>query len=288
MKEYKDITVVIVTFLSDDIIYDFVKNIPKSIKVIIIENANNPKLKKNLERKYRNIKVFLKKNDGVSASLNYGVKKVKTKYFIQLSPDVTVNYEDIKKFINHAKKLNDNFCALGPRFLKTKKRGHIQIDKNLKIGKIDSIHGSYIFFNTQKFINIGGFDKKIFLYFEETEYCYRGKKNNLDSYQINSIKTQTIDTTVQINNNKKKRENWLYLLIWHFIWSKFYFSKKRFGFMISFILFIPIMIRIFFRLSIYSISNDKPKLRKYRFRLNGLYHSIIGNKSFLRLKDIKD
>ena len=61
MKEYKDITIVIVTFLSDDIIYDFIKNIPKSIKIIIIENANNPKLKRKLETKYRNIKVFLKK-----------------------------------------------------------------------------------------------------------------------------------------------------------------------------------------------------------------------------------
>ena len=48
------------------------------------------------------------------------------------------------------------------------------------------------------------------------------------------------------------------------------------------------MVRIFFRLSIYSIFNNKPKLRKYKFRLNGLYHSIIGSKSFLRLKDIKD
>tara|TARA_Y100000591_G_C21825571_1_gene696461 strand:+ start:572 stop:1438 length:867 start_codon:yes stop_codon:yes gene_type:complete len=288
MKEYKDITIVIVTFLSDDIIYDFIKDIPKSIKVIIIENANNPKLKKNLEGKYKNVKVFLKKNDGVSASLNFGVKKVNTKYFIQLSPDVIVNYKDIKKFVKYAKKLNDNFCALGPRFLKTKKRGHIQINKDLRIGKIDSIHGSYMFFNTQNFNNIGGFDRKIFLYFEETEYCYRGKKYNLNSYQINSIKTQTIDTTVQINNNKKKRENWLYLLIWHFIWSKFYFSKKRFGYVLSLIFFIPIIIRIFFRLFIYFFSNNKPKLRKYKFRLHGLYHSIIGNESFLRLKDIKD
>ena len=38
------------------------------------------------------------------------------------------------KFAND---LKDKFCALGPRFLKTKKKGHIQIDKNLKIGKID-------------------------------------------------------------------------------------------------------------------------------------------------------
>ena len=136
MREYKEITIVIVTFLSDDIIYNFIKDIPKSIKVLIIENANNPKLKNKIEKKYKNVKVYLKKNDGVSASLNFGVKKVKTKYFIQLSPDVVVNYKDIKKFIRYAKKLNDNFCAIGPRFLKTKKRGHIQIDKSLKIGAL--------------------------------------------------------------------------------------------------------------------------------------------------------
>ena len=284
IKYYKDLTIIIVTFLSDDIIYDFIKNIPKKIKVIIVENDKNFKLKKNLENKHRNVEVFLRKNNGVSASLNFGVTKVKTKYFMQLSPDVTVKYEDIKKFIKYAEKLDDNFCAIGPRFLKTKKRGHIQIDKQLKIGKIESIHGSYMFFNTKNFNKLGGFDKKIFLYFEETDYCYRGKKNNLDSYQINSIKTQTIDTTVQITNNKKKRQNWL----WHFIWAKFYFSKKRFGYGISLILFVPIMIRIFFRLSLYFVLNNKPKLRKYRFRLNGLYHAIKGSNSFLRLKDIKN
>ena len=64
---------------------------------------------------------------------------------------------------------------MGPRFLKTKKKGHIQIDKNLKIGKIDSIHGSYMFINRNRFNEIGKWDKNIFLFFEETEYCYRGK-----------------------------------------------------------------------------------------------------------------
>lgn len=288
MREYKEITIVIITFLSDDIIYDFISQIPKKIKVIIVENAKNLKLKKNLEKKYKNVKVYLRKNNGVGASLNYGVEKVDTEYFIQLSPDVIVNYKDIKKFISYAKKLKNNFCALGPRFLKTKKRGHIQINKNLKIGKIDSIHGSYMFFNTKKFRDLGGFDEKIFLYFEETEYCHRGKVFNLNSFQVNSVKTQTIDTTVQINNNERKRQNWLYLLIWHFIWSKFYFSRKRFGFYISLIIFIPIIIRIFFRIFINFIFFNEDKLRKYKFRLNGLYHSIIGNSSFLRLKDIKD
>ena len=82
-----------------------------------------------------------------------------------------------------------------------------------------------MFMNKYRFNQIGGWDKKIFLYFEETDFCYRAKKLNLFCYQINKIKTQTVDTTVKIED-KKVRENWLNLLIWHFIWSKFYFTKK--------------------------------------------------------------
>ena len=287
IKYYKDLTIVIITYKSDEIIYKFIKKIPKKIKVIVVENSINIFLKKKLEKKFNNTKVYLRRNEGVAGSLNFGVKKSKTKYVLHLSPDLDLNYNDIKYFFKYAEILKDDFCALGPRFLKTKKKGHIQIDKSLKIGKIESIHGSYMFFNKKKFNIIGAFDKKIFLFFEETEYCYRGKTKKLFCYQINSVKTQTIDTTVKINN-KKLRENWQILLRWHFIWSKFYVTKKKYGLIISIILFLPIIIRIFYRLSIYTILDDKNKFRKYKYRLNGLLHSIVGNKSFLRLKDISD
>ena len=121
--------------------------------------------------------------------------------------------------------------------------------------------------NKKKFKEIGGWDKKIFLFFEETDYCYRAKKKELFCYQINSIKTQTIDTTVKIKD-KKIKENWQSLLRWHFIWSKFYISKKRYGFFITLLLFIPIILRIFFRLSLYKITKNKKKLKKYQFRYN--------------------
>jgi len=287
MRDYfKNLTIIIVTYKSDEIIYNFVKKIPKIIKVVIVENSKNIQLKKKLEKKHKNTKVFLRKNEGVSSSLNFGVKKTKTKYLIHLSPDLALDFKQIKEFFKYAKKLKDSFCALGPRFIKTKKKGHLQIDKNLEIGKIDSIHGSYMFMNKKKFNEIGGWDKNIFLFFEETDFCYRAKKKNLFCYQINSVKTQTIDTTVKIKD-KIIKENWQSLLRWHFIWSKFYTSKKKYGFFISFLIFIPIILRIIFRLTLYSATKNKVKLKKYKFRFNGLYNSIIGKKSFLRLKDIK-
>ena len=142
-----------------------------------------------------------------------------------------------------------------------------------------------MFMNKKKFHDIGGWDRRIFLFFEETDYCSRAKRKKLFCYQINSIKTKTIDTTVKIKD-KKVRENWQSLLRWHFIWSKFYITKKKYGFIISFLIFIPIIIRIFFRLSLYKCTNNHQKFKKYKFRLNGLFNSIIGKKSFLRLEDI--
>ena len=126
----------------------------------------------------------------MEVQLTFGVTKTKTKYFIHLSPDLSINFSDISIFFKYAKILNDNFCALGPRFLNTKKKGHKQIDKKLKIGKIDSIHGSYMFMNKEKFLKIGGWDGNIFLFFEETEYCYRGNLKQLYCYQINKIRKQ--------------------------------------------------------------------------------------------------
>ena len=281
MEEYKKLTIILIAFKSEKKIYPFVKKIPKSIKVIIIENSNNHFMKRHLEKKYKNIKVFIKKNEGVSASLNYAVKKTKTTYFLQISPDILFDYNDLEIFFNFANKINNKFAALGPRFLNVKNKSHKQIKKNLDIASIDSIHGSFMFINKQKFKKIGGFDKNFFLYFEETDYCKRALAKNFESYQINKVKVKTVGRTVSIKNKKEKKEldN---ILIWHFIWSKYYFTKKNYGMIISLIIFLPIIIRIVFRIILYKLINKKNFVHKYKFRLNGLITSIMGKSSSLR------
>ena len=100
MKKYfNQVTIIIITYKSDEIIFDFIKKIPKKIKVIVVENSKNFNLKKKIEKKYKNSIVYLRNNEGVSSSLNFGVKKIKTKYFLHLSPDLALNFNDIKKFV---------------------------------------------------------------------------------------------------------------------------------------------------------------------------------------------
>ena len=149
-----EITIIIITYKSEKIIYDFIKKIPSTIKTVIIENSQNYKLKKNIELNYKNISVYIKKNDGVSSALNFAVDKIETKYFLQISPDIEFNFKDLEVFLNYAKKLNNNFAALGPRFLDVKEKSHKQINKDLKFGEIDTIHGSCMFINKKSFLDI--------------------------------------------------------------------------------------------------------------------------------------
>ena len=45
-----DITIIIITYKSEKIIYDFINKIPSNLKTIIVENSQNHDLKKKLNK----------------------------------------------------------------------------------------------------------------------------------------------------------------------------------------------------------------------------------------------
>ena len=55
----KDLTIVIVTFKSDEIILKCLKSIPQEIPVIVVENSNNHDFKKKIENSFKNINCIL-------------------------------------------------------------------------------------------------------------------------------------------------------------------------------------------------------------------------------------
>ena len=69
------LTVIIVTFHSAKIIQRVLNAIDKDIKVIVIENSQDEKLKSILESKYKNVKVIIPKtNLGNGGGINLGLK----------------------------------------------------------------------------------------------------------------------------------------------------------------------------------------------------------------------
>ena len=278
------ITIVLISYNSSKKLKKFIKNIPKETKVFIIDNSKDFILKKIFKNK-KNVEIFFKKNEGYGSSINYAAKKISTPYFLVVQPDV----EGIKKnslmyFYKYAKKIDNNFSVIGPHFLNASKKGHYQTNLKYKIKEIHNVHGSTMFFNKKIFMKIKGFDKNIFLYWEETDYTKRANKMGYKAYQLNKVKVKhEKGKAVQVNSHKDY-ENLRNLYIWHFIWSKFYYFKKHYSKIFAIIYFIPILIRILFRMFIYKIIK-KHKFHRYYYRWDGLKNSILEKKSFMRLNN---
>ena len=170
------ISIVLVCYNSSFKLKKFIKNIPFETKILLIDNSKDYSLKKYFGKK-KNIKVFYKKNDGYGSSINFASKKIDTPYFLVVQPDVTgINKKSLLKFYEYSKKLKDNYSVIGPHFLNASKKGHFQTDTTYKIKEIHNVHGSTMFFNKNVFNKVNGFDKNIFLYWEETDYTRRAKK----------------------------------------------------------------------------------------------------------------
>ena len=57
---HKNITFIIVTYKSENIIEKCLKRIPKNCRIIIVENSNNFFLKKKIKKKFPKIKFLIK------------------------------------------------------------------------------------------------------------------------------------------------------------------------------------------------------------------------------------
>ena len=281
MISCKNVSIVLISHKSRTKILNFLKNISENYKIIIIENSDDIILKKEIEKKYENVEIYLKENSGYGSSVNYARSKIKTKYFFLLNPDICgVNDHTIDLFYHKAHELNDNFSCLGPRYNELKNIK--QSDKNKEINKF-SISGSAMFFCIKTFDLLNGFDENFFLYFEENDYCKRGAKIKIYSYQINSILLKhDIGTSVEYRD-KNEKENYMKLYNWHFMWSKGYYIKKHYGIILAIIYFLPLILKYNLYLILYKIINDKKKFQKFKDRICALLLALSGMKANKRI-----
>ena len=120
-ESLKDITIVLVSYKSRTKLIKFIKKISSVTPILIIDNLKDYELKK-IFKKRINVKILFKKNDGYGSSINYASRRIKTKYFFVVQPDVTgINSNALNLFYKLAIKINDQYYNT------------IEIEKNNKI-----------------------------------------------------------------------------------------------------------------------------------------------------------
>ena len=276
----KFLTVVIPSYKSRNRIISHISKLSKKLNIIIIENSEDINLKKQISKKFRNTKVYLKRNIGYGRAINFAAKKVNTKYFFVMNPDTTIYNQTLKNLINAAEKIK-LFGMMSPEHI-SKKRSNLI--KNNTIEK-NTLTGGAMLFNTKIFKKIKGFDENIFLYYEDNDYFTKCNKLNLKLYLIkNSFHYhKKKDSSSATFKNIEEKYHAKLIAGWHGQWSKFYYIKKYHGFFYSLVKCLPNLIVNIVQFLINLIINYK-KAKYIYFKIEGLLSSIIGLPSFKRSK----
>ena len=272
--ESKELTIVIVTFKSDEKIINCLKSISYNIPVIVVENSDNKNFKNKIENIFTNVNCILAgENKGYATANNIGLKSVKTKYALVLNPDTILDKDAIKFFYNTKEQVED-FWLIGPA--NNQIINFNENDSNFK--EVNNLKGFAIFLNLSKF-NQDYFDENFFLFFEEIDLCRRVKKNKGKIYLHKNIIVKH-DGASSVNKTNKldleKTRNW------HWMWSTFYYQKKYKGFLLALIIILPKLFSAIFKTLFYFMVLNNNKREIYFCRLSGLLNSIIGKKAWYR------
>ena len=280
-----NLTFIIVTFKSDHIIHECIKSLPKDSNIIIIENSNSLEFKKKLEAKYSKINVIVQENTGMGSANNKGIKLCKTDYAFVINPDVKFYENTMSELITLSSKYND-YSILAPISDDTKYPNYKIINKKIKDNNpdflnVDSVDGYAMLINKNKFSDNIYFDENFFLYLENDDLCLRKKKEDNKIYVAKKAKVQHLGAKSHSPVYEKEIE---FSRNWHWMWSKFYFNKKHYGYSKALLIGFPSIITSMFKFFYYFVTCNKFKKKIYIMRFLGLLNSMFGKKSWYRPK----
>jgi N-acetylglucosaminyl-diphospho-decaprenol L-rhamnosyltransferase len=280
------ITPIIVTFKSNHVIERCLKNLTSFNKVLILDNSNDTKMLSH-KKKFKNTSIFLsKKNLGFANGNNFLLTKVKTKYALILNPDVFLTKKNIEDMNYYCQKFENKFSILSFKVKNDKNYGYFKnntnkyyLNTNKNILTVDFVFGCFMLIEKKIAKDIGYFDKNFFLYNEEIDLCERIKKKN-KSKKILLILSSKINHLLAKSSNIGLE--YIKCKNWHWMWSQFYYFKKRYGYILAFFVFLPKLLRNFFRMILYFLKNEKKQFLKRKMSLYGLLSAYCLRKSFYR------
>ena len=218
-KIYNEITIITVLYDSSEIVESFFDSL-KNFKIIVVDNGKNEKILERIKN-LKNIQVISKnKNLGYGRAINFAFDNVSTNFFLVLNPDLSI---DISSIENMLKILNqysdcgivapitlpdkDFYGAFPERNLKNVDSSNAIKSRELLLNSeiegelcVDVAKGCALLISAKHFENIGKFDEKYFLFWEEIDICKK----------LRSKKTSVIVTPkskAQHNQGKSSKSN---------------------------------------------------------------------------------
>jgi N-acetylglucosaminyl-diphospho-decaprenol L-rhamnosyltransferase len=250
------VTVVIVTYQSKKTIKFTLDALEKAYNlgladVVVVDNASIDGTAVIIEKKYPWVTLVRKtRNVGFGKGCNSGFKYVKTPYLMFLNPDAVIDIQSLRTLINFMdqypragmcgpaiKEPSGEMPSIGslptpwniiftPLFARWTSRGRRYVFPGEAPAITEWICGACMFLRKDMFENIGGFDPRFFLYFEETDLCLRIQQSGWEIWTVG----EAICEHVNAASAKETKAHMIGDTIpEHFFRSRFYYIIKHFG-----------------------------------------------------------
>ena len=276
------ISIIIINYNVKKYLIECLRSILKSntsveYEIIIIDNNSDESIE-DIEKVFNvnNFRIFfLQNNLGFSKAVNYGIKKSKGSHILLLNPDTLISDNTLQVLHDYIEK-NENIGICGCKveypdgtYQLSSKRSFPYFDIALlrifrfdrlfpnnkyfgqynytylnidKIASVDAVSGSCMMFEKKIIDRIGLFDGRYFLYFEDTDFCFRAVKNN--------YKVIYNPNTKIIHYKRESFKNSEYNLNYEFFKSLYYFYIKHYKEYKNFTLF-KIIVKYILRLMLF-------------------------------------
>ena len=287
----QNLSVVIVSYISEEVIYNCIESIPKDINILIVDNSGNKEFKLSIEEKYNNAKCIMSlENLGMGAGNNLGLKHSLTDFALILNPDVVLENNTIDELISASKKI-ESFAVIAPIIKSGININYKLFNENKKNENsvnpfmVKSVDGFAMLLNVKKinqiknFENFKFFDENIFLYLENDDFCKRLIDHNEEIYVVPKSKINHLGGKAV---SQKFSEEVEFSRNWHWIWSKFYFNRKHKGYFFALINGLPTFFSAVLKYVLYLLIFNPKKSKIYLNRALGFLNAAIGRKSFFR------
>lgn len=198
----KKVSVVILNYRVADLTMECILSVQKStyenIEIIVVDNNSEDGIGKKLEKFPEVVFIPSKENLGYSGGNNLGIRKALAggaDYIFIVNSDANLEEETISSLVGMAD--DGRGDILGPKILFPDKEtiwyaGGV-FDKNNVLGKhrgvdekdngqydrieeTDYVTGAALFVKREVFESIGLFDEKYFLYYEDSDFCFRARE----------------------------------------------------------------------------------------------------------------
>ena len=110
--QYNEITIIIILYEEKErLVLQCLENL-KNFKIIVVDNANNLALKRQVEKNYKIFKYILnEKNYGYSKAANQAIKLSDTEFILMFQADGIIDQKNIFKLLDAHKKYENSFIV---------------------------------------------------------------------------------------------------------------------------------------------------------------------------------